>query len=60
MTGTARAGEDNERSHALGERLKAWFGALSNRPVPGRLLDRVDELERREADTPSPGESPQA
>ena len=57
LEGAARAGDEDGRAVALGQRLKAWFAALSRQPVPERLLDHVDELDRRGADV-SP-ESPQ-
>jgi hypothetical protein len=46
MKGIARADDEDARAQALGERLKAWFAALSGRPVPRRLLDHAEELER--------------
>ena len=52
MDGAARAGDDDARALALGERLKAWFAALSRQPTPKRLLDHVEELERDQASPP--------
>ncbi len=57
MEGAARAGDDDARALALGERLKAWFAALSRRPVPERLLDHVDALDRPAGD--DAGSAPQ-
>ena len=57
MEGAARTGDDDARALALGERLKAWFAALSRQPAPQRLLDHVDELERdapKQADPEGP------
>ncbi|HEX8568711.1 MAG TPA: hypothetical protein VF699_02145 [Caulobacteraceae bacterium] len=60
MEGAARVGDDDPRAVALGERLKAWFAALSGRPVPKGLLDHVDTLERQPpAERPDP-EAPAA
>ena len=60
MEGAARAGDDAARALALGERLKAWFAALSRRPIPERVLDHVDALERGEAQPRDPAEPPAA
>ena len=49
MKGAAPVEDEDERAVALGERLRAWFAALSRQPVPKRLIDHVDELERGEA-----------
>ena len=56
----AGAGDDDPRAAALGERLKAWFAALSGRPVPKPLLDHVDELERQAPAKGADGEAPAA
>ena len=48
MKGAAPAEDDDERAMALGRRLRAWFAALSRQPVPERLSDHVEDLERRE------------
>ena len=48
MKGAAPLDDEDDRAVALGERLKAWFAALSGQPVPERLTDHVDELERRD------------
>ena len=53
MKGAARAEDEEARAVALGERLKAWFAALSRQPAPARLLDHVEELERRGGGEPS-------
>ena len=60
MEGAARVGDEDPRAVALGERLKAWFAALSGRPVPPRLVDHVDELDRREAESGPDPEAPAA
>ena len=59
MEGAARPGDDDPRAVALGVRLKAWFAALSGRPVPARLLDHVDDLDRQKPADPGP-EAPAA
>ena len=59
MEGAARAGDEDARALALGQRLKAWFAALSRQPVPKTLLDHVDELDRRERDGAERPEPPQ-
>ena len=58
MEGAARAGDEEGRAGALVGRLKAWFAALSRQPVPKRLLDHVDALERGGADTGPASEPP--
>ena len=45
MTGIAPAPEEDARALALGERLKAWFAALSGRPGSERLGRHLDSLE---------------
>ena len=50
--GAAGAEAEEARALALGERLKAWFAALSRQPVPKPLLDHVHELERGEDVSP--------
>ena len=57
MEGAARTDDEEARAVALGERLKAWFAALSRPPVPKRLLDHVDALEK-DASEPSQGAEP--
>ena len=58
MKGAAPAEDEDERAAALGQRLRAWFAALSRQPAPKRLLDHVDDLER--TDGAGSGERPPA
>jgi hypothetical protein len=61
MTGTARIGDEEDvAAAALGERLKAWFAALSGRPVPPRLIEHVDSLEEGEPEPAPTPETPAA
>ena len=58
MKGAAPVEDEEERAAALGQRLRAWFAALSRQPLPERLIDHVDELER--GDEAPTGEQPPA
>ena len=40
----------------IGARLRALFGAVQDEPIPDRLIDLLEQLDRAESKTPAKGE----